>query len=91
MTDSGTDESLIEFPCAFPIKVMGKDPERMREVLAEVLTRHAQPPDPAEMTAKGSRTGRFTSITVMVQAQNKAQLDSIYQDLTDSAHIMIAL
>jgi putative lipoic acid-binding regulatory protein len=88
MTESDT---LLEFPCAFPIKVMGPDPEAIRKVLDDVLREHA--PDTAEksISLRKSSKGRFVSITATVQAHSKTQLDSIYQALSSSEHILVVL
>jgi putative lipoic acid-binding regulatory protein len=87
MTDSDT---LLEFPCSFPIKVMGPDPKAIRTVLDQVLREYA--PDSEEsISLRESSKGRFVSITVTIEAHSKTQLDSIYQALSSSEHILVVL
>ena len=87
MTDSDT---LLEFPCSFPIKVMGPDAKAIRKVLDQVLREYA--PDSEEsISLRESSKGRFVSITVTIEAHSQTQLDSIYQALSSSEHILVTL
>ncbi|RUM94984.1 MAG: DUF493 domain-containing protein [Thiothrix sp.] len=88
MTNSDT---LLEFPCAFPIKVMGPDPKAMRRILDKVLSEHAPGTSEENISLRASSKGRFVSITVTIDAQSKNQLDTIYQALSSSEHILVVL
>lgn len=85
MTDeTSSAETLIEFPCDFPIKVMGEDREQLRQLVADVVSRLA-PDSPADgWSEKSSRSGRYLSISVTVRATSKQQLDAIYEEFTGS-------
>ncbi len=86
-----TEESIMEFPCDFPIKIMGEDNPEFRQTVRELVEKHTGPlPDSAIQTAL-SRTERFVSLTITVNAQSREQLDSIYQDLTDHDDVKMAL
>lgn len=85
------EETLFEFPCDFPVKVMGRDFEQMHSVLTDVLARHASPECMASLKKQESSSGKYTSLTVIVSADSKEQLDNIYLDLTASPHILVAL
>lgn len=86
-----TDDSVMEFPCAFPIKIMGEDNPEFRQAVRELVERHTGAlPDSAIQTAL-SRTERFVSLTITVSAQSREQLDNIYRDLTDHADVKMAL
>lgn len=82
---------LLEFPCAFPVKVMGKDREILLGVLHDVLAKHAPETDMDSITSRFSRTGRYLSCTVTIHAHGQTQLDAIYQELTASEHVLMAL
>ena len=87
MRDSDT---LLEFPCSFPIKVMGPDPKAIRKVLDQVLIEHASDNEES-ISLRASSKGRFVSITVTIEAHSKTQLDSIYRALSSSDHILVTL
>jgi hypothetical protein len=87
---SGTDE-LFQFPTDFPIKVMGRDSESFRTLTLAIIERHAGPMPPDRITERMSREGKFLALTYTIRAESRAQLDSIYQDLTDSGVVLVAL
>jgi putative lipoic acid-binding regulatory protein len=85
------EESLLTFPCDFPIKVMGRDDARFRETAISLIETHTgKLPDDAISTSS-SRKGNFLSITVTINAKSQQQLDDIYQSLTDHEDILVAL
>ncbi|MGH8242971.1 MAG: YbeD family protein [Steroidobacteraceae bacterium] len=87
---SGNDE-LFQFPTDFPIKVMGRDSESFRTLTLAIVERHAGPLSPERITERMSREGKFLALTYTIRAESRAQLDRIYQDLTDSGVVLVAL
>ncbi len=90
MSESG-DDTLLEFPCRFPIKIMGRDSESFRRVAIELVEAHTGriPEDAITMTS--SRRGTFLSITVTIDAESREQLDDIYRALSAHDEILVAL
>ena len=84
-------DSLFVFPCEFPIKVMGRDGEPFRALTRTIIERHAGPLAPAQITERPSAKGNFLALTYTIEAQSRAQLDAIYQDLTASGVVLVAL
>lgn len=85
------DDTLLEFPCDFPIKAMGPAVPEFQERVLAIVRRHApELPDDAVET-RASRNGRYVSMTFHVHARDKAQLDAIYQDLTGCELVTVAL
>jgi putative lipoic acid-binding regulatory protein len=84
-------ESCMEFPCQFPIKAMGVASEGLPLLVFEIVKRHAPDTDHDALTQRASKNGKYVSITVTIEATSRAQLDAIYQDLTASDQIMMAL
>lgn len=85
------DETLLEFPCRFPIKMMGRDGDNFRQVAISLVEAHTgKLPDGAISEAQSSK-GNFLSITVTIDAQCQQQLDDIYLSLTDHEDILVAL
>lgn len=87
---SGSDE-LFQFPCDFPIKVMGRDSESFRTLTLAIVERHAGSLAAESISERASSKGRFLSLTYTIRAESRAQLDRIYQDLTDSGVVLVAL
>jgi uncharacterized protein len=86
MADVGR-ETLIEFPCAFPIKIMGARVEGFAQAVVEVVLAHDSCFDPASVEMRPSRNGNYLALTCTVRAVSQAQLDALYRQL--SAHPMV--
>ncbi|MCL2298464.1 MAG: DUF493 family protein [Proteobacteria bacterium] len=89
MSNTASEESLLQFPCDFPIKVMGKNAEGFAQAIADIVVAHAPDFDPATMEMRPSKENRYLSLTVTVRATNKEQLDALYRALT--AHPMVSM
>ncbi|NEV62561.1 YbeD family protein [Thiorhodococcus minor] len=85
---SDTQETLLEFPCRFPIKAMGRAEDGLETLVVEIVERHAPGVHAGAVSVRPSRGGKWISVTVVIEAQSKPQLDAIYRDL--SAHKLIA-
>ncbi len=83
--------SLIEYPCDFPIKIMGKSQADFTQNVLEIVKHHAPDFDDATLETKISRNGTYTSITCTINATSRSQLDALYQALSDSPLISMAL
>jgi putative lipoic acid-binding regulatory protein len=88
---TGGDDGLLKFPCEFPIKVMGRDSESFRSLTLAIVERHAGPLDSACISERPSAKGNFISLTYTIQAESRRQLDAIYEELTNSGVVLVAL
>ena len=84
-------DTLLEFPCAFPIKAMGRASAEFEDIVREIVFRHASAWSDSAVTARPSGAGNFVSVTITVRAESRPQLDAIYQDLTDCELVLMAL
>lgn len=84
-------ESLLEFPCDFPIKIMGKASEDFTEVVLEIVRPHVPDLAHARLAHNASKGGRYTAITLTIRATSQAQLDAIYYALTAHERVLVAL
>jgi len=84
-------ETLLEFPCKFPIKAMGRDEASFQTLVENIVLNHAEIYAEEPVTTNPSSSGKYLSVTVTVEAQSKDQLDRIYQDLTDCEQVLVAL
>jgi uncharacterized protein len=85
------DESLLEFPCDFPIKIMGASRDGFAQAILEVVVRHAPDFDGTTMEMRASREGNYLSLTCTVRATSKSQLDALYRELTNHPWVKIVL
>lgn len=85
------EESAIEFPCEFPIKMMGRDTPAFRSTARALVEKHAGKVADDAVREAQSRKGNFVSITVTITATSQQQLDAIYQDVTDHEDVLMAL
>ena len=86
-----TEESAIEFPCEFPIKMMGRDTPAFRSTARALVEKHAGKVANDAVREAQSRKGNFVSITVTITATSQQQLDAIYHDVTDHEDVLMAL
>lgn len=90
MADEG-NTTLLEFPCRFPIKAMGRNSEGFEKIVLDIVLAHAGVWQDEPVRSVPSSAGKFVSVTIVVEAQSKEQLDTIYQGLTDCEHVLMAL
>ena len=83
-----TTDSLLEFPCDFPLKVMGLHSAEFRDLVGEIVTRHAQA---EESATRLSRDGKYMSISFVVRAESREQLDGLYRELSASDEVLFTL
>ena len=85
------DETLLEFPCDFPIKAMGRDTPEFHAAVRELVEAHTGPLEDERIQTAVSRKGNFVSITITVNAQSQEQLDEIYRAITAHDDVLMAL
>jgi putative lipoic acid-binding regulatory protein len=83
--------SLLEFPCEFPIKAMGKSSGDFEQLVTGIVLSHAKLWSDNSVRTASSNEGNYLSVTVVVKATSQEQLDAIYQDLTDCPEVLMAL
>lgn len=86
-----SEESALEFPCTFPIKMMGRDTPDFRALARKIVENHAGAVVGSAVQAAVSRNGRFVSITVTITAMSRQQLDDIYRDASSHDDVLMAL
>lgn len=84
-------ESALAFPCDFPIKVMGKKERGFAQAVTDIVRKHAADFDPATVEMRPSRQGTYLSITCVVRATSRDQLDALYQELCDHPAVVMVL
>ena len=84
-------ETLIEFPCDFPIKVMGETHDTFSDTVVEVIRLHLPDFDATRVEMRASSGGRYISLTCYVYVTSKPQLDDIYRALTSHPSVKVVL
>jgi uncharacterized protein len=82
-----TAPPLIEFPCDFPLKVMGKNESKFPETVIFLIQTILPTFSPENIETRSSSSGKYTSLTCTVQVESQAQLDDIYRLI--SAHPLV--
>ena len=90
MTEEGRT-TLLEFPCDFPIKIMGARVDDFAQTVLDVVLRHAPDFDAATMQMRPSSKGNYLSITCTVNATSQAQLDALYVELSSHPLVKVVL
>jgi uncharacterized protein len=88
---SDPTDTLFEFPCEFPLKVMGRHSDDFRSLVVGIIQKHAGPLALDKIVERPSKDGNYLSLTCTIHAQSKAQLDAIYRDLTSCERVLVAL
>jgi putative lipoic acid-binding regulatory protein len=81
----------LEFPCAYPLKVMGRDNPEFRAAARSIVERHLGPQPETVVTSRASSEGNFLALTFAITAESRAQLDELYRELSSCPQILVAL
>lgn len=84
-------DTLIDFPCDFPIKIMGAAREGFAQAICAVVLKHAPDFDAATMEMRPSKAGNYLSLTCTIRAVSQAQLDALYRELTSHPLVKVVL
>jgi len=90
-TQKTSSETLIEFPCMFPIKVMGEVHDEFTSTVIKIIKQKNKDFDPSTIEMKGSSEGRYISLTCFVYVTSKPELDDIYRLLSTHPMIKVVL
>lgn len=85
------EESLIEYPSRFPIKVMGAHVEGFVEAIAFVAQRFDPEFDATTIEQRPSKGGNYLGLTITVTATSREQLDELYRTLTSHPMVKVVL
>ncbi len=85
------EQSLLEFPCDFPLKIMGRRQDGFAQAVLEVVLRHAPDFDAAAMEMRPSAQGNYMSLTCTIRAVSRQQLDALYRELSAHPQVRVVL
>lgn len=84
-------EQLLNFPCRYPIKVMGQADGDFAQTMLAIVLRHAPEFDPASVEMRTSSGARYISLTFDLVAESREQLDLLYRELTAHPAVKVVL
>jgi putative lipoic acid-binding regulatory protein len=84
-------DSLLEFPCAFPIKAMGRCDSGFEATALAIVRRHVPDFSTDDMRTVASRKGNYLSVTFTIQARSREQLDELYHELSACEQMLMVL
>lgn len=85
------DTPLADYPCDFPIKILGHTQAGFAQAMLEIVRRHAPDFDSSSMEMKSSRRGKYLSLTCVIRATSREQLDRLYHELCDHPMVVMVL
>ncbi len=88
---TNADESLLQYPCDFEVKAMGRNEPAFEDLVVTIVQRHLERGENVESRTSTSRKDNYQSVTVRFTATSRRQLDAIYMDLTDEPAVLVAL
>ena len=91
MASEREEAPKIEFPCPYPIKVMGLDENDFSAAVVRIIRRHAPDLDDANISFRSSRHGKYLAVNVIINAQGSAQLQAIFDDLKASGRVAMVI
>lgn len=83
--------AALAFPTAFPVKIMGRREGGFAQGVMQIVLKHAPDFEPATMEMRPSRQGKYLSLTVVVNATSREQLEALYRDLCDHPAVVMVL
>ena len=84
-------DSLVEYPCEFPLKIFGLQQAGFAQAVLEVVNKHDPGYVASSMEMRASKNARYVSLTCTVRATSREQLDALYQELCDHPLIVMVL
>lgn len=88
---TATRQSLLEFPCSFPLKVIGKNVEAFELEVMGVMLKYLTDATPTHCTRRLSAGEKYLALTISFMAESQEQLDAIYQDLNGLELVLYTL
>lgn len=85
------DNGLLDFPCSFPIKIMGRANDEFEILILSIIRKHSPDIGESAISVRHSKEGTYMSITATINAQSKEQLDDIYRELTAEKSVLMVL
>jgi putative lipoic acid-binding regulatory protein len=91
MTQTDGADKLLEFPCTFPIKAIGKNIADFEDYVVAIARKHISQLDASNISSRPSNGDKYLGVTITFTAESQEQLDALYQELSDSDRVLMLL
>lgn len=85
------DGTLLEFPCEFPLKIIGRRDDDFAQQVVAIVLAHAPDFRPETVAMRVSGGGKYLSVTCTIMARSRPQLDGLYRALTAHPAVKVVL
>lgn len=85
------DAPKIEFPCAYPVKILGRQVDEFESTVLEVLRRYSPDLDSASASLRESRKGRFVALSITITATGPEQLEALHRELLATGLVQMVI
>jgi uncharacterized protein len=89
--DIPKEQSLIEYPSKFPIKVMGPKVDGFVAAITHIAQQFDPSFDVSTIELRESKAGNYLGVTIIITATSREQLDEIYRTLSTHPMVKIVL
>lgn len=91
MSDGSEEAPKIEFPCRYPIKVIGASVEGFRDLVLSIVVKHDTEFDESTVSINDSKNGTYRSIRMIITATGEAQLKALFEELKATGQVKMVL
>jgi putative lipoic acid-binding regulatory protein len=84
-------ETLLKFPCSFPLKVIGKDENDFEMFVVSIVRKHVPLVKKSDVANRSSDSGKYLAVTITFVAESKEQIDALYEELQAHERVIVVL
>jgi len=84
-------DKLLEFPCTFPIKAIGKNTADFEGFVVAIARNHIPQLNKSSISSRTSNGDKYLGVTITFTAESQQQLDALYQELSNSERVLMLL
>jgi uncharacterized protein len=85
------DPPKIQYPCAYPIKVLGEHSEDFASVIISIVQLHDPEVREEHVTVRASSQGRYVALNIVITAQGPEHIQALFEDLKASGRVSVVL
>lgn len=97
MSDTGqgdeeaAPQELLQFPTDYPIKIVGRPSAEFRAYIHALVVKHVPNVETDRISERLSENGNFLSISYMIRAESREQVEALARDLTSAEGVLMVL
>jgi len=83
--------ALFQFPCPYPLKVMGRNTSEFYSAVSAIVEKHVAPGSEVAYSSRTSSGEKYLSITATFSAESQEQLHRLYKELNEHDLVLMTL